>query len=213
MAIDKLIPQYLSSDTDQKLVKSVEMTDNLNIRVSNNDEGTAGVIKNVKGTEVVSAKSAQDAFPAGDNRVIGSVSNEASKEVFFFLWNSNDDHGIYRINSITNSFEKVYEDAVLGFQKLSFVDSDVVINDSEETLLYWTDNVNPPMKLNVNRALNNDYPSSLISGTDEEKLLNLTLAKQPPLKAPTYNIVNNPDLGYNNISNKIFQFAYNFCVV
>ena len=210
MAIDKLIPQYLSSDTDQKLVKSVEMTDNLNIRVSNNDEGTAGVIKNVKGTEVVSAKTAQDAFPAGDNRVIGSVSNEASKEVFFFLWNSNDDHGIYRINSITNSFEKVYEDAVLGFQKLSFVDSDVVVNDSEETLLYWTDNVNPPMKLNVNRALNNDYPSSLTSGTNEEKLLNLTLAKQPPLKAPTYNIVNNPDLGYNNISNKIFQFAYRY---
>ena len=45
MAIDKLIPQYLSSDTDQKLVKSVEMTDNLNIRVSNNKEGTAGVVK------------------------------------------------------------------------------------------------------------------------------------------------------------------------
>ena len=49
MAIDKLIPQYLNSDTDQKLVKAVEMTDNLNIRVSNDDEGTAGVIKNIKG--------------------------------------------------------------------------------------------------------------------------------------------------------------------
>ena len=58
MAIDKLIPQYLSSDTDQKLVKSVEMTDNLNIRVSNDDEGTAGVVKNIKGTEVVGAKTA-----------------------------------------------------------------------------------------------------------------------------------------------------------
>ena len=34
MAIDKLIPQYLNSDTDQKLVKSVEMTDNLNVRAS-----------------------------------------------------------------------------------------------------------------------------------------------------------------------------------
>ncbi len=71
MAIDKLIPQYLNSDTDQKLVKSVEMTDNLNVRVSNDGEGTEGVIKNVKGTEVVGAKSASDTFPAGDLRVVG----------------------------------------------------------------------------------------------------------------------------------------------
>jgi len=210
MAIDKLIPQYLSSDTDQKLVKSVEMTDNLNIRVSNNDEGTAGVIKNIKGTEALSPKTPADAFPAGDNRVIGSVDNDKNKEVLFFLWNSNGDHGIYRINTLTDSFQKVYEDSVLGFEKLGFVDCDVVINDNEETLLYWTDNVNPPMKLNVNRALNNGYPSSLTSGTDEEKLLNLTVAKQPPLKAPTYNIVNNAGLGYNNIKNKVFQFAYRY---
>ena len=74
MAIDKLIPQYLNSDTDQKLVKSVEMTDNLNVRVSNDDEGTAGVIKNIKGTDVVASRSSSDAFPSGDNRVIGSVS-------------------------------------------------------------------------------------------------------------------------------------------
>jgi len=210
MAIDKLIPQYLSSDTDQKLVKSVEMTDNLNVRVSNNDEGTAGVIKNIKGTEALSPKTPADAFPAGSNRVIGSVDNDKNKEILFFLWNSNGDHGIYRINTLVDTFEKVYEDSVLGFQKLGYVDCDVIINDKEETLLYWTDNVNPPMKLNVNRALNNEYPSSLTSGSDEEKLLNLTVAKQPPLQAPTYNIVNNPDLTYNNIKNKVFQFAYRY---
>lgn len=45
MAIDKLIPQYLNSDADQKLIKSVEMADALNVLVSNNDQGTAGVIK------------------------------------------------------------------------------------------------------------------------------------------------------------------------
>ena len=81
MAIDKLIPQYLNSDTDQKLVKSVEMTDNLNIRVSEDDAGTGGVIKNVKGTDVVGPKRTSDTFPAGDNRVIGSVANEKNKEM------------------------------------------------------------------------------------------------------------------------------------
>ena len=48
------------------------------------------------------------------------------------------------------------------------------------------------------------------SGTDEEKLLFLTVAKQPPLDPPSYNIVNNPNLGENRISDKVFQFAYRY---
>ena len=188
MAIDKLVPQYLNSDADQKLVKSVEMTDNLNVRISNDAEGTAGVIKNVKGTKVVSAKSAQDAFPAGENRVIGSVANEKNKEILFLVWNENNDHGIYRMNIATGRYEKLYEDAVLNFQKYAYVDCDVIINEDEETLFYWTDNENPPMKVNINRLVFGNYPSSLYSGTDDEKLISLTVAKQPPLKAPTYNL-------------------------
>lgn len=214
MAIDKLIPQYLNSDTDQKLVKSVEMTDNLNIRVSNDDEGTGGVIKNIKGNEVVSNKTASDAFPSGENRVIGSVSNEQNKEILFLVWNSNNNHGIYRLDMTTGKYQKLYQDSVLGFKKFSHAECSVVINKENETLLYFTDNVNPPMKVNVNRLLLGSYPSSLTSGTDEEKLLSLTVAKQPPLKAPSYIIKNNPDIsGTSRIKNDNYQFAYKYIYV
>ena len=211
MAIDKLIPQYLNSDTDQKLVKSVEMTDNLNVRVSNDAEGTAGVVKNIKGTTVVSQRSASDAYPSGDNRVIGSVANEKNKEILFLLWNSNDNHGIYRLDMSTGKYQKLYQDSVLNFQKFSYADCDVVINEEGETLFYWTDNINPPMKVNIQRLISGDYPQSLTSGTDEEKLLSLTVAKQPPLKAPSYSIVNNPDLkGESRIKSENYQFAYRY---
>ena len=210
MAIDKLIPQYLNSDTDQKLVKSVEMTDNLNVRISNDGEGTAGVIKNVKGTEVVGAKSASDAFPAGELRVVGAVANEKNREVLFLLWNNFKNHGIYRLDMTSGKYQKLYQDSVLNFAKYTHCDCDVVVNEENETLLYWTDNLNPPMKVNVNRLISSDYPSSLYSGTDDEKLLSLTVAKQPPLFAPAYNIVNNPSIDYNNISDKVFQFAYRY---
>jgi len=210
MAIDKLVPQYLNSDTDQKLVKSVEMTDNLNVRVSENDAGTDGVIKNIKGTDVIGYRRASDEFPSGDNRVIGSVANEKNKEILFLVWNENSDHGIYRMDVTTGKYQKLYQDNVLNFQKFSYADCDVVVNEEEETLFYWTDNTNPPMKVNVNRLLTSSYPASFYSGTNEEKLLSLTVAKQPPLFAPSYNIINNANLGYNNISNKIFQFAYQY---
>ena len=210
MAIDKLIPQYLNSDTDQKLVKSVEMTDNLNVRVSNDDEGTSGVVKNVKGNESVSPKTSSDTVPTGDNRVIGSVANEQNKEILFLVWNSFNNHGIYRLDLTSNTYQKLYEDSVLNFKKYSYAKCDVIINEDGDTLFYWTDNDNPPMKLNVQRLIRGGYPSSLTSGTDEQKLLNLTTAKQPPKLAPTFNMVNNSSLGQNNIKRKLFQFAYKY---
>lgn len=210
MAIDKLIPQYLNSDTDQKLVKSVEMTDNLNVRISNDAEGTAGVVKNVKGNESVSPRNSSDNVPSGDNRVIGSIANEHNKEILFLVWNSAGNHGIYRIDLTTNKYQKLYEDSVLNFKKYSYAKCDVIINEDEDTLFYWTDNDNPPMKLNIQRLIRGGYPSSLTSGTDAEKLLCLTTAKQPPKLAPTYNIVNNPTLIQNNIKRSVFQFAYKY---
>ena len=210
MAIDKLIPQYLNSDTDQKLVKSVEMTDNLNVRTSTDEENSGGVLKNVKGTVLVEPKTPVHAFPAGENRVIGSVANDKSKEAIFFVWNSNGDHGIYKLETDIDKFVRVYQDSVLKFQKYAHIDCDVVINEDGETIVYWTDNVNPPMKLNVNRAVSGNYPSQLTSGTDYQKLLCLTVAKQPPLKAPTYTLVNNSSLGYNNVVERLFQFAYKY---
>ena len=210
MAIDKLIPQYLNSDTDQKLVKSVEMTDNLNVRVSNDDEGTAGVIKNIKGTDVVASRSSSDAFPSGDNRVIGSVSNEKNKEILFLVWNINLNHGIYRLDTVSGKYQKLYQDSVLNFKKFSHAECSVIVNEEDETLFYWTDNVNPPMKLNVNRVIIGGYPISLTSGTNEEKLLCLTVAKQRPLTPPSYVIVNNPSLDRSAIREKHFQFAYRY---
>ena len=210
MAIDKLIPQYLNSDADQKLIKSVEMADALNVLVSNNDQGTAGVIKNVKGTEVVNPKLASDAFPAGENRTVGSVSNEKNKEIIFLVWNENNDHGIYRMDTTDGRYSKVFQDSVLNLSKLKHITCSVVVNENEDTLFYWTDNSNPPMKVNINRLTRGEYPNSLYNGTNEEKLLSLTVAKQPPLKAPSFNFINNPDIRKNNLYKKSFQFAYQY---
>ena len=95
MATDKLIPQYLNKDEDARLVKNVEMTDALNIRVSTDDNGNQGVLKNVDGNSSVPAALASEAIPSsGTNRVIGSVSSEAGKCIYFFLYNSSGNHGI-----------------------------------------------------------------------------------------------------------------------
>ena len=94
MAIDKLIPQYLNKDEDARLIKNVEMSNALNVRVSNDPEGNQGVLKNVKGNTSISANT-KDLIPAsGSNRVIGSVSSEAGKCIYYFLYNTGGLHGM-----------------------------------------------------------------------------------------------------------------------
>jgi hypothetical protein len=42
MAIDKLLPRYLNKDDDARILKSIEMLDALNVRVSQDADGNAG---------------------------------------------------------------------------------------------------------------------------------------------------------------------------
>ena len=49
MAIDKLTPRYLNKDSDERLIKNVEMKDALNVRISTENDGDGMVIKNAYG--------------------------------------------------------------------------------------------------------------------------------------------------------------------
>jgi len=204
--IDKLIPRYLNLDDDVRLIKSTEMTDAVNIRISSEQDGDGGVVKNAYGNEPVSFASGS-ALAAGTNEVIGAVSNPQTGEIFFFVWNSNDDHAIYRYSTSSNEAKLVYRDSVLGFSKFYHVRADVVKNLDGETLLYFTDANTDPKKINVTRALLGLYPAAFTSGTDAEKLACIAVAKQPPMTPPTFEFSTNPTLKQNNLYESTFQFA------
>ena len=135
MAIDKLTPRYLNKDEDPRIVKSVELIDALNIRVSNDEDGNAGVLKNIKGNTVVAYKNTSDTLPAGDNKVLGNVTNLQKDEVFYFVYNSNSDHSIYKYSVSSDKVIKVYQDSVLEFTENGFVKADIIVNQYNDTLL------------------------------------------------------------------------------
>jgi hypothetical protein len=204
--IDKLVPRYLNLEDDQRLVKSVEMTDALNVRLSSDSDGDGGVIKNAYGNAAVSFRSG-DELPSGTNKVIGSIANSDGGEVFFFVWNSNNNHSIYRYSASSDEAQLVYRDSILDFSSFYHIRATVVRNLAGETLLYFTDANTEPKKINVTRALLGLYPASFTSGTDAEKLANIALAKQPPMTPPTFVFTTNVGLKQNNLYESTFQFA------
>ena len=214
--IDKLVPRYLNKDDDARLVKSVEMTDALNVRLSADTDGDEGVIKNAFGNSAVSFRTGNNwqglphALPAGTNKVVGSVSDLKNGVIIYFVYNSNDDHSIYRYTTSQDDVELVYRDSILTFQADSFVKGDVINNLYNEVLLYFTDGISAPKKLNVSRAIIGGYSDVITNGTDEQKLEFITLAKKPPLDPPTYEFFTDTTYDDNNIYESNFQFAYQY---
>lgn len=204
--IDKLIPKYLNLEDDERLVKSVEMTNAINVRLSSEQDGDGNIVKNAYGNLPVDFKSGS-ALPNPENEVIGAVENSESGEIFYFLWNSGGDHTIYRYSTSSDEVQIVYRDSVLAFSKFYHIRASIVRNLVGETLLYFTDGNTPPKKINVTRAILGLYPASFTSGTDAEKLANIAIAKQPPMTPPTFVFTTNPALKENNLYESTFQFA------
>jgi hypothetical protein len=214
--IEKLIPRYLNKDDDARLIKSIEMTDALNVRISSEENGDGGVVKNAFGNSAVVFRSGNNwqglphALPGGTNKVVGSVSDLKNGVIIYFVYNSNASHSIYRFTTSQNNVELVYRDSVLAFQSDSFVKGDVINNLYNEVLLYFTDGITPPKKINVSRAIIGGYSEVITNGTNEQKLEFITLAKKPPLDPPTYEFFTDTTVDDNNIYKDNFQFAYQY---
>ncbi len=213
MAIDKLTPRYLNMDDDERLVQAVQMTDNLNIDISVADEEDAGVIKQAQGNREASPKSAADTLPSGVNHVISSVNYDAGGMVFYFVWNASNNHGIYMYDIAQHHYVKLYQSSVLNFDKNSDIQSDVVKMGNGDTLLYFTDNVNEPRKLNVSRLMSNSYDASIEAATTASNAI--TVCKRPPMRPPTFEFVQDGEgvTVVNRIVDNVFQFAAQYVYV
>ena len=214
-SIDKLIPRYLNTDDDERLVKNVEMTDAQNLRISVDVERDALVIKNAYGNVARSTTLENGSMPAGTNKAIGSVADETTNQIYFAVYNSGGNHLIIRYDANGKKAYKVYQDSVLQFSSNSYVQMLVVRNSNTDILLYLNDSLTPPKKINVTKAEqsvsgNGGYPSTFLNGTDEEKMLYITVAKQPPLAPPSLSFADNDAYPQNDIFEKNFQFAYQY---
>jgi len=207
MAIDKITPRQLNKDEDYLLVKTTEMVDALNVRMSEDDDGNRGVIKNIKGNTEITL-SGGNVLPAGTNRVVGTCSFNQKDLIFFFVWNSNNDHCIYQIDT-SGTATKVLTGSYLELEKTSVIHSSAIEDSNNEILLYWTDGVNEIKKVNITKSLDSGitYPAG---SNDAEKLLEITLAKQPPLEPLTFEFRSDDTINSNNIYEKSFQFAYQY---
>jgi hypothetical protein len=194
--IDKIQPRKLDKDTDQKLVQKTAMVDALNVYIDerlSGSEGDAGVIKPILGTDsvlyasndanlfvdeegepIVTDEEAGTVAPVTTGfRVLGSVVDNTTDIVYFFVWSDNaDEQGVYAydsqgsLGSGANVIHKIFAHKILNFQPQSFISADVIhktpgstspigatlFGIENDAILYFTDGVNEPRKIDVYKS-------------------------------------------------------------
>lgn len=134
---------------------------------------------------------------------IGSLAYETNNSIYWLVASDTLD-AIYEYNEELDILTPVLQaikltpttPSLLGFNKEYFVTGINYING----LLFWTDNLNPPRRINVDRAKN--YAVDGFTGAD----INVILA--PPLSAPTINLYIDGEA--NNLENKFLYFSYRY---
>lgn len=221
MPIDKIIPRFLVSDEDERLLKEGAMTDALNVTISEDGDGSEGVVKNVKGTTAATAVSGSELTDGDAVTVIGQVSDPQRGFIYFFVADNSgsSEHAIYQYNTKSvendglaeNKYRKVFKNSWLDFQPGGFVKADVLNGAFQQdgvmqTILYFTDNHNAPRKINVDRAIAGDYDGLSASKLDYA----LNSIKAAPNTPPTFYFSTDTSIDANNFRLNAFQFAYQY---
>jgi hypothetical protein len=136
------------------------------------------------------------------------------RRLIWFVYNTFSDHGIYCYSFDDNQVYAVLYDSQisggLGFDKNSRIDRNCrVVNG----LLYWTDNLNEPKKINIESGIKLNQPSYNTTQRAYQTLTDsyeITVIRRPPAYPPT--ITKSYDGSYVNnfIATQSFQFAWQY---
>lgn len=150
--------QGLNGDIAQRLLGDGEMLNLMNGRVAVSEHGRMGRVENIPGTTAITDNVHS---PYGVDHTIGSAVDEGRMRVFKFNYNSFGFHWISCIDFSTTTpttYAVLYDTQVVGglnFSKSYRIDRNAKVSGN---LLYWTDNLNPPRRINIEAGIKTNTP-------------------------------------------------------
>lgn len=194
----------MNKDLDERLVPSGTYRDALNIDVDTDESSNVGSARNSLGnTNVGSIDSIVSPLSTANATTIGAVKYEATNLIYWLVTSPLFD-AIFEYNEITGVTQRVLQcnnggsGTTLNFNSTYIVTGINYING----FLYWTDDFNPPRKINISRA--KGYAIDDVRIADD---INVIIA--PPLSCPVIKLYSDGTQA-NNISEKFMYFSYRY---
>lgn len=209
---------------DERLIPDGQYIDALNIRMGATEQSEIGVIENSKGNISLTALTYIDGTPlSADARCIGSLADGEKETIYWFIHDSNFPVGatgkldmIVSFNALTNILtyhiisidDSNGDNTTLNFNPKYLITGINIVKTGnlDESLLFFTDDYNPPRFINVRRGYPNPDPATNEDRFSAESIL---VIKKPPTEAPTINpiLTGGQD---NFIETRFICFAYRY---
>lgn len=190
----------MNKDIDNRLLPDGQYRDALNVRLSSSEGSDVGAIENCLGNEKLSDLSLTNATTLG-------AYGDSSNQLIYWFVTSDEKDAILEYNISTDTVATVLESSTPGVLNFStdylINDIDKVYNgDSSKDMLFWTDNYNPPRKINITRA-----KTYGLDGFVED---DISVIKKPPRFAPTTTFTYTTSTEENNLKDKFLAFSYRY---
>ena len=176
----------MNQDLDERLIPKGEYREAFNIDVSSSEEDDLGAVQNAFGNVVKS-----DINIAGA-KCIGSYVNKKDNTIIWFIKGDTVD-AIAKYNPETDEVRPLLVDAESNSNRFLKFNTDYLITGINviDDLLFWTDNLNEPRQLNINRHYSPNFTSTSLfkdginlQTTKKFTQDDITVIKKYPLNAP-----------------------------
>lgn len=201
--IDRVNP-----DVDDRVIKPNEARIAVNLRFGASTDDT-----NLSGGTLILGNKKIDSFapPAGTNKVVGVYADLESRNVFFAMYNSEGNHGLYRINGATNVVQTIAIGSWLNFQPEDTYNVSITGIDGK---LYWTDGINSPRVINVQKGIDTilQTPNADVYPVTVEDWFYTQIKRPPgqPLEISPMLGLEDTSITFNNqtLTNTGLQYSY-----
>lgn len=195
----------MNKDIHPFRMKPEDYQDALNITKDAQGESLDGPPSNIVGNTLISyAGISSPLF-----KTIGQFPDKVRNRVYYFVWAANGHNLILFFDKTLNVVTKVLEDiadtggvGILNFNPSWHINHIDIVYRDQGDLLFWTDGLNPPSKINVATALAGGY------GVVQRSYINV--AKEPPAIPPAVTFEDDATITVNNLRKRLWKFKYRY---
>ena len=213
----------MNKSLDERLIPNGEYVDAMNVRLGSTEESEVGSVESTKGNEVLTTINlgvfgATEYNLSNDAKCIGAFEDGANETIYWFIHDSNqpsvstgkaDLIVSYNVNTKSTEYHIVSfknqndpTNTTLNFNP-QYLITEVNMVDN---LLFFTDNYNPPRKINVNKSY--AYPTGL-AADDGFLSSDILVIVKPPAQAPEVVGVRSDETNYY-LEDKLVCFGYRY---
>ena len=213
------IQGVMNKDLDERLVPQGQYRDAQNITVETSTGSNVGAAQNSLGNTIAANIATVSGRDATDARTIGSVTYEAGGLLYWFVAGDFFD-GIYEYDENTGTTVRVLQSnkvnestpSKLNFKKEYLITGvNHIIGPDGNTFLYWTDDYNPPRRINIKRVKAGANGIGGYNIDDARIDDDIDVILNPPMYAPHIDpFLDSDDPEANNMEEKFLYFAYRY---